>query len=189
MVKFLKWSSAKLFAVLVGMPLLLLLLMAFFVPRMNDLDVLIFLAIAYQVYQLVFLLWVYSVTTKLSVTLEEKVRPNLAKFKMVCKLTLIMELALTFMTSWMVYAAGGNHPEQTLNLLTYLFGPLNVIVLGGLLYSIWSASQVVYRLEKQNNFTSVKFGTDLILMILFPVGVWFIQPRINRLASLDVLYR
>ncbi len=60
--------------------------------------------------------------------------------------------------------------------------PLWILLLITKFYCFYFVAKVLKSFEKQRNVRQVEFLGDFLLLVFFPVGIWFIQPRINRLV-------
>lgn len=60
--------------------------------------------------------------------------------------------------------------------------PLWILLLLTKLYCFYFAAKVLKSSELQRNVQLFDFLGDFLLFVFFPIGIWFIQPRLNRLV-------
>jgi TM2 domain-containing membrane protein YozV len=60
--------------------------------------------------------------------------------------------------------------------------PLEILFMISKLYCFYFVAKVLKSAEKNETQTFETFAVDFIWLVLFPIGLWFIQPRVNKLA-------
>jgi hypothetical protein len=60
-----------------------------------------------------------------------------------------------------------------------------VISVGGTIYCTYFAAQLLTSVEKQRDTAFSEFIGDFLLFIFYPIGVWWLQPRINKIFDRD----
>ena len=59
--------------------------------------------------------------------------------------------------------------------------PLWALLLFSKLYCFYFVAKLLKSSEQQRNVRGVEFFGDFLLLVFFPIGIWFIQPRLNNL--------
>ena len=59
--------------------------------------------------------------------------------------------------------------------------PLELLFMVGKFYCFYFTSKVIKSAENREIAKFDDFISEFILLLLFPIGIWFIQPRINKL--------
>ncbi len=72
----------------------------------------------------------------------------------------------------------GNESLQMPTSFSMLAGPLGMF---GVLYTFYNVPKSLKTLELGRKVTFTEFILDSLLMFAFPIGIWFIQPRINKI--------
>lgn len=72
-------------------------------------------------------------------------------------------------------------PPVTLLLLL----PLHLLSMAGIFYALYFVAKTLNAVERQRPVGLAECLGDFFLLWFFPVGIWFIQPRINRLFAPD----
>jgi hypothetical protein len=69
------------------------------------------------------------------------------------------------------------------------YGPINeyitTLVIAGGIYCSYFAARLLNSVEKQHDSPFKEFAGDLILFVFYPIGVWWLQPRVNRIFGVD----
>ncbi|WP_426491678.1 hypothetical protein [Hymenobacter sp. 102] len=61
--------------------------------------------------------------------------------------------------------------------------PLHLLSMAGILYSLQYVARALRSVELQRPAQFSEFVGEFFLLWFYPVGIWFIQPRINRLFA------
>ena len=72
-------------------------------------------------------------------------------------------------------------PSSTDPVIAVLMLPLHPFAMFSLLYSLYFVSKTLVQAETGKPASFRDYAAPFFLLWLFPVGVWFTQPRINRL--------
>src|SRR5690606_3673630 len=52
-----------------------------------------------------------------------------------------------------------------------------------LFYCLSFLAKAIVQAERTNKITSAEYFSEFIMALMFPIGIWFLQPRINRLEK------
>jgi hypothetical protein len=61
--------------------------------------------------------------------------------------------------------------------------PLNLLAIFCVVYSLYFVSRSLVSAEKSESVSFSSYVVEFFLIWFFPIGVWFIQPRVNRLYA------
>ncbi len=75
----------------------------------------------------------------------------------------------------------GNLPYGMLLLLA----PMHLLATFCLLYIIYFAARSLVSVERQRVVSTSEFTGAYLLFMFLPIGIWFLQPRLNKLESLQ----
>ncbi len=70
---------------------------------------------------------------------------------------------------------------QFLNTISFLLTPFTF---WGLIYMLYAISKIFKSVELQRDVRFTECLREFFLFFCFPIGVWFIQPKINKLFSI-----
>jgi len=134
----------------------------------------------------IYFYWLWTLGTKLPKKLTTKeIKKETIKFKVSMVFPFLFCSVMFFMIL-IIYSEmlQGDEPPyffitESLHMIILAY----IISIFCIIYSIWLISNSLNKIEKiQGSGTKERFK-NLILMILFPIGIWYIQPRINRIYS------
>ncbi len=80
--------------------------------------------------------------------------------------------------------ADGLDPMKLINpvtLLLFLINPIHLIAMFSVFYCIFSIAKLLKSVELQRDVKFRDFAKEFFLMWYFPIGIWFIQPKMNKL--------
>ena len=64
-----------------------------------------------------------------------------------------------------------------------LIGLLLFVALFTLFYCLSFMARAVVQLERSGRVSSPEFYSEFVMAVVFPIGIWLLQPRINRLEG------
>jgi len=182
---FLKAKAWQVFSILVGIPIVFQLVMFKFFLGLIYSDPKLFLIIASGAMLIggaVYLFWVWTLGIGINQRIQSEIRPKVKFFKFAViysAVSFIIYPLLGILPLTNVNAAGVG---ELLSLLQ-LFGSYCMI------YGFYFIAKNLVTLEKG---APIKFRSQLgtmILLWIFPLGIWSIQPRINEIYwSVDIDY-
>lgn len=85
-----------------------------------------------------------------------------------------------YMLLFMVFFAGIPHGVKPINLMAIIF-PLHLLAMFCMFYSLYFIAKNLVMAEKNEIIEFYDFSGPFFLIWFFPIGIWFIQPRINAL--------
>lgn len=139
--------------------------------------------------------WQWSVGSKLHTKLPSHVSMNLNLFKACILIPFIYTLVLSIgMGSFFEYLSdnmllasslNGQVPEEMSALFKWfpLFVILHLLSIICMFYNLFFISKALKSAETQDHVTGSDYVAEFFLTWFFPVGVWFLQPRINNIFN------
>lgn len=124
------------------------------------------------------MLWFRMISVDLQVYLPNELRLNVKKFKAFFTIPIVYAL---FFLIFLLYLVVGQYEPNT-NLLLILTA-IHLFSTFCYLYIIYFASKTIKTIEENRKVKFKEFQTDFILMCLFPIGIWILQPRVNKIAK------
>jgi len=114
--------------------------------------------------------WIWSVVNVLYRKLPTKETFNIWKFRIIFLMTISILI-------WILWKVENNLIKNNVLLLT-----LGVFTyLGFMIYLVLTTAKTIKSVELQKEVSIQDSFLDAILIWLFPIGIWIIQPRINAL--------
>lgn len=126
--------------------------------------------------------WYYSVGTALAGRLPSNAGMNVRRFRnfVFIPVAYLTVLLLGFGIFAMVMMDGGR-PSPMLGLSFIVILPMHFFSIFCIFYSMWFVAKSLKMVERYQFVEFGDYAGDFFLIWFFFVGVWFIQPRINRL--------
>lgn len=129
--------------------------------------------------------WSWMVLTKLSKLVPDQVRLPLGRIKFFFFIPLIYFCSLPFYIVFVINTLAHEKEEDllTVALLGLLVFLIHFLSIFCILHTFFFVAKTVKSAELQKNPRFSNFVGDFFLIWVFPVGIWFIQPRINKLVE------
>jgi hypothetical protein len=187
MKRFLHLKHWQLFFLLFGIPLFLqLVFIVNIFMTQNAQGVLIIFPVIMTIYTGIYFVWFYALGTNLNWKLPLSVNMNLKRFKIFLLIPFVYNLVFSFF----IFFAGFNRivtNGQPANIglmgLTVLIIPIHLFSMFCIFYCLYFVAKSLKTVESQKPVIFGDFAGEFFLIWFFPIGVWIIQPRINRLFS------
>jgi hypothetical protein len=127
--------------------------------------------------------WFYSVVVNLNKKTPDTVMMNLTKFKCLFFIPIICAFLGYILSYFFLFNFVSNGGQ--VNLAAFI--PIIIIfVLFQMFcsfYCIYFASKSLKTVELQRTVTFKDYVAEFFLFLFFPIGVWFIQPKINKIFN------
>jgi hypothetical protein len=127
--------------------------------------------------------WYYAMGVYLYPKLPDAAVMNLTRFKifLLIPAVYILALALFMTTSFLGFSERQMPDPAWIGLLI----PVHLLAMFCIFYSIWFVAKELKSVELQRPVTFSDFAGEFFLLWFWPIGVWILQPRINRLFGED----
>lgn len=198
--KFLSAKHWQLFLVLFGAPVLIhLTFIAFLVQGVvgdspSEIVIINYLTLVYPIVGLVFLSgyygWIWSVATGLLSKIPPMIDMKVKYFKIFFFIPLIY--LISFIALLLFFTNGGldllspKNLESTIYLLIIIV-PIHLIAMFCNFYIVYHLAKTIKTAELQRSVKFSEFIEEFLLILFFPFGIWFIQPRVNALHKGTVI--
>jgi hypothetical protein len=179
---FLTLKHWQLFILLVGVPFIAEILLIGSVVATRDpsipfyfFPVIMFLSIV------PFSAWFYSLGTNLFKRLPLAVKMSLTRFK----IFLFFEVAyILFFTVYMSSLMSNLASDRNINpsIFAFIF-PLHIFAMFCIFYCLYFNAKALKAIELKRPVTFSDYAGEFFLLWFFPIGIWILQPRINRLIN------
>jgi glucan phosphoethanolaminetransferase (alkaline phosphatase superfamily) len=122
-----------------------------------------------------FFAWLYTIGTNLHPMLPETVKLNLKRFKIFIIIPTLY--ILIFVLVFIVSMSGNGSVFGIFPLII----PVHIFSMFCIFYSLYFNAKILKSVEWQRPVTFNDYAGEFFLIWFFPIGIWFIQPRINKL--------
>jgi hypothetical protein len=180
MTKFLTLKHWQLFGLLIGIPMLFQFFTIGSVVSSNEpTRMFYFFPIMMILFVGLFFGWFYSLGTNLHKKLPPTVEMNLTRFKVFLFIPAIYML-LIFVVMFGMFSNFSQGEQPSLGIAA-LIVPLHLFSMFCIFYCLYFNAKALKSVEWQRPVTFSDFAGEFFLIWFFPLGVWIIQPRINKL--------
>ena len=145
--------------------LLLISSFNFFENKNQDFKMISMLIIIFSIFG-----WIWSVVNVLYRKLPTKETFNIWKFRIIFLMTISILI-------WILWIVENNLIKN--NILLLILGVFTY--LGFMIYLVLTTAKTIKSVELQKEVSIQDSFLDAILIWIFPLGIWIIQPRINAL--------
>ena len=169
---FLKLKAWQLFTLLFGPHLLMM--MAVIMTGGGPRRMVFILPLPMIVFLAVFMAWFWSLGVHINQKVPEEIRPSSRYFRIGLAYSSIYMIA--FVGFFVLTASGNSRPE----FFAFIF-PFHLFAMFCLFYALYFVAKNFVMAERQKTVEFYDCAGPFFLLWLYPIGVWFIQPRINRM--------
>lgn len=181
---FLTAKHWQLFILMVGLPFLFQTVTLVYVIVMDSpMLALSTFPIFMLLYISIFFGWFWSMGVGLHKFLPEQHNLKLKKFKVFFFIPLIY---ISLLMVGMMYFGVFNDfppPEDKLLISLILIVPLHLFTMFCLLYMLYFCAKTLKSIELQRNVEFADYAGEFFLLWFYIIGVWILQPKINKIYS------
>ena len=180
MTKLLTLKHWQLFGLLVGIPILFeFITIGTAVSGNHPGNMFFIFAVILILFMGLYFSWFYSLGTNLYKRLPETERMNLTRFKVFLFIPVVYMIFLfIFMFGMFAKNLSGVQPNPA---IFALIVPVHLFSMFCIFYCLYFNAKALKAVEWQRPVTFGDFAGEFFLIWFFPIGIWIIQPRINKL--------
>ena len=178
---FLRLKAWQLFLLLFGVPvgLQMVVMGALFTRQPEPLGIAGLVLVTFLGLGLM-LAWFYTLGTSLHSRLPTTAPMSLTRFRLA---VLLPAVYVSLLLAFGVLASRGGPPDSVPVGLIVLFVALHLLSMACLFYCLYFTAKAFKTVERQAPVPVSEYLGELFLLWFFPIGIWVLQPRINRLFS------
>ncbi|MHB9142223.1 MAG: hypothetical protein ACYC25_10135 [Paludibacter sp.] len=184
--KFLKAKHWQIFIVTFGLAFLLQLILIPMSIENNPSAVIKYMPIIMIVYIAGFLGWLWSVAIGLQVKVPANVKMRVLKFNILLFIPLIYLPILFGFIELLPFGEGEIGQNLNVTIKVILFAGifiLHILSMFGIFYSLYFVAKTFKTVELQREVSFSDFAGEFFLIWFFPIGIWVIQPKINKMIE------
>lgn len=140
--------------------------------------------------------WIWSIVNALYDKLPPFADINLRKFNLIFGFAFTYVISLSILLSWYfsnldfltIFEKPDANPAVLIAFLL-AFVVVHLLALVAIFYSIYIAAKTVKTLELQRKVSFSDFVAEFFLIWFFPVGIWILQPKLNRYVNGEIDYK
>ena len=128
--------------------------------------------------------WYWSVVIGLQKKLPENVNLNIKRFKIFFFIPLVyMILIMLFMSYLLNNFMNISQPNFMYFSYIPIIIPIHLFSVFCIFYTMYIAAKTIKTVELQREVYFSDFAGEFFMIWFFPIGVWILQPRINRIIK------
>ena len=193
--KFLKAKHWQLFLLTFGIPMIFQIVMmglmfSNFITQKNldpatMFNYMKFFPFILIVFVAIFFGWFWSIAIGLQKKVPENVSMKVRKFKIFFFIPMVY---MVFFFSFFFFSMNSlfSNPEPNLVLMGGLFAiviPIHLFAMFCIFYSLYFVAKTIKTVELQRAVTFSDFAVEFFLIWFYPIGIWIIQPKINKMIE------
>ena len=196
---FLKAKHWQLFLLMFGIPVILqLIAMGFLMYNVSYggapdsvilLNTLTLFPVIMIVYSGLFFGWIWSIAIGLQRKVPVSVKMKVKKFKTFFFVPLIYIVLISLIVGFSASGlfANGNASASVIvgNIFIAIVFMLHLFSMFCIFYSLYFVSKTIKTAELQREVTFGDFIGEFFMLWFYPVGIWFIQSKINKMAQME----
>lgn len=129
------------------------------------------------IFSLTLFLWFWSVAIGLQSKIPEEAKMNVKLFKVFFFIPMIY--ILFFVIYFMIaIESGGPNP-----MVFAIIFPLHLFSMFCMFYSLYFVARTIKTVELHRKVTFGDFAGEFFLIWFYPIGIWFVQPKINAMVA------
>jgi len=180
MIKFLQLKHWQLFALLFGTAFILQIIAFVSVAFSKDPKTFLYIFPILMIFNLgLFFGWFYSMGTNFHNKLPASVTMNLKKFKIYLAIPIIYIFLISIFQIGMISEMAKNNPPNPEYFLFII--PIHLFSMFCTFYCIYFIAKEFKSVELQKPVTFSDFAGEFFFLWFFPIGIWILQPRINKI--------
>lgn len=175
-----KLKHWQLFLTIVGIPLVIQVIhsILFLASDQDYPETSGFLGLILILPLLCYFLWVAAVGKKFS---ESPDSPQMQARKFLISWWISILSHLFLLIYFWSYPQNLNQSEEDEVIPIMVVGLIVFVALFTLFYCLSFMARAIVQLERGRRITSSEYFSEFIMAVIFPIGIWLLQPRINRL--------
>ena len=180
---FLRLRHWQLFLLMIAVPFLFqIIFMGAMISAHNTSLMLVLFPIIMICFMGTYFGWLYTVGKAMHEKLPYELRGRLRRFQLTLLIPAIYMLCLSLFIG--VIGQSGHVPgNNSAGAFVAIVIPLHLFSMVCIFYSLYFCAKALKAAEWQGPVTFSDFAGEFFLLWFFPIGVWIIQPRVNRLAA------
>ncbi len=181
MKKLLRLKHWQLFLLLVGIPVILEFVFFGAMMVLENPAILIFIfPIIMVLFMAVYFGWFYTLGMNLYKKLPASVTMKLVRFKIFMFIPVLYILIICIFMVYMFSRVGTSEQPPNMALFALII-PVHLFSMFCIFYCLYFNAKSLKAVELQRPVTFSDYAGEFFLIWFFPIGIWILQPRINKL--------
>lgn len=130
--------------------------------------------------------WIWSMAVGLQSKVPPHVKMKVTKFQVFFIIPVVYIFLFLFFITTSVSGLASSGAELSVGVFGAIFAlvvPLHLFSMFCIFYTLYFAAKTVKTVELQREVTFSDFAGEFFLIWFYPVGVWIIQPKVNKMIE------
>lgn len=130
--------------------------------------------------------WLWSIGMGFQNKIPVNVKLKVKRFKLFFFIPFLYILILISVFSFVLLNAISLNPNPNLGLIALLFAvifPLHLFSIFCIFYTFYFIAKTIKTVELQRDVVFADFMGEFFMLWFYPVGIWILQPKINKLTA------
>lgn len=129
--------------------------------------------------------WFWSIGIGLQKFIPTDIKMKIQKFKIFFFIPLVYILFILIVIGTIFYgiSSGSNAVGGIVGKMLLFIIPMHLFSMFCMFYLLYFVSKTIKTTELKRTVTFSEFAGEFFLIWFFPIGIWFIQPKINKLIA------
>jgi len=182
---FLKAKHWQLFVLFFGIPFTfqIVIMVSIFTSHNLLFSYFKFIPIIMVVYASAFLGWFWSIGLGLQPKVPETVKMNIALFKTFLIIPLVYILLISVLIGMVFFNTNFLNSLGLQPMYFLLIVPLHLFCIFCMFYCLYFVAKTYKTVELQRKVSFEDFAGEFFMLWFFPIGIWIMQPKINKMAG------
>ena len=149
-------------------------------------DYMNFFPIIVIIYMGVLFGWFWSISIGLQTKIPRNIKMKTKKFKIFFFIPLVYIFFISLFIGGVFSGIMLNGTEPSVGYVIGMIGiilPLHLLSMFGIFYSIYFVAKTLKTVELQKEVNFGDFASDFFILWFYFIGIWIIQPKINKIAK------
>jgi membrane-associated HD superfamily phosphohydrolase len=179
---YLKAKHWQIFTLLMGVPFVLQIIL---IANYSFDMMIVFTPALTVLYIVVFFGWFWAIGTRLNRKLPSTVNLNLNLFKVFLAIPIIYIFGISIYMSMVAMGLieSDSSPIFAMSDIINVIFPVHIFSMFCIFYSMWFTAKTIKSIEFKRAVSFSEFAGEFFLLWFFPIGIWIIQPKINKIIE------
>lgn len=145
-----------------------------------------FIPIITFIFMVTFFTWFWAIAIGLQKKIPAHITLNVVVFKILFFIVLIY--SIFYLIGFLIIMSGLFQSDQPQDFsifrsLFWIILPLHLFSVFCVLYATYLVAETFKTAELQREVKFADFAGEFLMLLFFPIGIWFIQPKINKMVE------
>ncbi len=137
------------------------------------------------IYLVIYFCWFWSLGVGLNKLAPEGLKQNVGRFKLALIFPIVYFLVFILFIGYMFMSMASDLATVNLGWIFAFIVPLHLCAMVCTMYTLYFIAKAFKTAELQEEVSFSDFVGEFFMFWFFPIGIWFLQPKINEMIKED----